>query len=271
MTHLYTNHYSRLTTVQSNSVLPKYFIVFLIALVCMLTACSRIAPYQTERDMAADRIVAEMKQINTGLERFKCVGKMNLTGTEWPLQSFRIAMAGKLTTQLRIDMLAPFGGSNGTFSSDGSHLFLVRHDSREYHKKRFGKGNLRRLLNIDINVGDLLELLVGRIPVDGDLFPRMDPGGDANQFIVNFHENSGKIRQRVIIDGAMKPVRSEWFDGNQRLTHALALSGHRNIDGFVLPTRIDLSAVSGGRLKVALDRYEPNAVINVNLFTPTPL
>jgi hypothetical protein len=48
------------------------------------------------------------------------------------------------------------------------------------------------------------------------------------------------------------------------------VTGQQTIDGFVLPTRIDLSAESGQRVSVALDRYEANARFEESLFTLAP-
>ena len=118
-------------------------------------------------------MVAGMKLTNADLTRFKCVGKIIISGPKQPAQSFRAAMAGQLSDRLRIDLLAPFGGSAGTVSSDGKHLFLVMHPSREYYKSRLGSGSLEQMIQIDVSVGDLLELLVGRIPIDAEFSARL--------------------------------------------------------------------------------------------------
>jgi hypothetical protein len=61
-----------------------------------------------------------------------------------------------------------------------------------------------------------------------------------------------------------------WFDVHQKLIHTLTVSGQQTIDGFVLPTRIELSAESGQRVSVALDRYEANARFDESLFHSGP-
>jgi hypothetical protein len=271
MTCTPTDQHRRLMSTRSKSIQLKQTMAVLFTVLWALTACSRLSPYPVERDLAADRIVSGLKQINAGLEQFKCVGKMTLSGKDRSLQSFRAAMAGKLANQLRIDMFAPVGGSNGTFASDGRHLFLVIHASREYLKKRFGNGSLHRFLKIDVTVADLLTLLVGRIPIDDALLPRMGGGGDGRSFCVDLKDRGGKLRQRVFVDAFLIPVRSEWFDGQQKMTHAISLGEHKTIDGFRLPMRIDLIAASGGRLNMALERYEPNAGVSADLFAPAPL
>lgn len=246
------------------------------ALVLMLTAwltaaCTRFLPPEIPRDMEAERMVAGLRLTNAGLTRFKCVGKVTLSGPDRPSRSFRAAMAGQLADRLRIDMFAPFGGSAGTISSDGKHLFFVMHPSGEYHKKRFGNGSLSRMIHMDVTVGDLLELLAGRIPMDDEWSARSTPDERGQRPQLVFVDRWGRTRQRITVDAALHPVESVWFDGNGNPTHTLTVAGQQVIDGFVLPTRINLSAPSGEGVSVSLDRYEANASLDENLFTLAPL
>lgn len=234
------------------------------------TACTRFYPPEVQRDLPAERVVAGLRGTNTGLIRFKCMAKITLTDPDRPAQSFRAALAGQLTDRLRIDMFAPFGGSAGTVSSDGDHLFFVAHSSREYYKKKFGNGSLRRMVSIDVTVGDLLELLVGRIPMDTALTARlMTDEADARTKVV-LVDRRGRIRQQITVDASMHPVRSVWFDANQHPIQSLVLAGRQSIDGFAVPRRIDLSAASGERISVELDRYEANARFDESLFILAP-
>lgn len=244
--------------------------LILILVVWLPTGCTRLSPPEIQRDMAAEQMVAGLRQANADLTRFKCVGKMTLSGPEQPAQVFRAAMAGQLSDRLRIDMFAPFGGSAGTVSSDGNHLFLVMHPSREYYKRRFGSGSLRRMIQIDITVGDLLELLVGRIPMDEAFSARLTPDENNARTQLVLVDQWGRTRQRVTVDAAMHPVASVWFDSNQKPLHFLTVTGTQTVDGFVLPKRIDLSGASGERVSFTLDRYEANARFDENLFIPAP-
>jgi hypothetical protein len=233
-------------------------------------SCTRFSRPDVPLDVPAERMLAGLKQTNTGLTRFKCVAKITLTEPNLPAQAFRAAMAGQLTDRLRIDMFAPFGGSAGTVSSDGKHLFLVSHPSREYFKRRFGNGSLRRIIKIDVTVGDLLEILVGRIPMDAEFSARLMPEQDEAQTHLALIDRWGRIRQRIAVDESMHPVRSVWFDNNQNPIRSLMISGQRNIDGFVVPKRIDLSTTSGQRVSVAFERYEANARFDESLFILAP-
>ncbi|MDX2452009.1 hypothetical protein [Desulfosarcina sp.] len=236
----------------------------------MPSACTRFSPPDIQRDMAAEQMVAGLRLTNADLTRFKCVGKIILSGPNQPAQTFRAALAGQLTDRLRIDMFAPFGGSAGTVSSDGKHLFLVMHPSREYYKRRFGSGSLEPVIKINVTVGDLLELLVGRIPMDTELLPRLGVDENEVQPHLVLVDRWGRTHQRVTVDDSMHPVASEWFDGHQKPVYSLTVSGTQIIDGFVLPKRIDLSGASGERVTVILDRYEANARFDDSLFVPAP-
>ncbi len=244
--------------------------IILILAAGLPSACTRFSPPDIQRDMAAEQMVAGLRLTNADLTRFKCVGKIILSGPNQPAQTFRAALAGQLTDRLRIDMFAPFGGSAGTVSSDGKHLFLVMHPSREYYKRRFGIGSLEPVIQINVTVGDLLELLVGRIPMDTELLPRLGVDENEVQPHLVLVDRWGRTHQRVTVDDSMHPVASEWFDGHQKPVYSLTVSGTQIIDGFVLPKRIDLSGASGERVTVILDRYEANARFDDSLFVPAP-
>ncbi|MEE4113363.1 MAG: hypothetical protein V2I40_11160 [Desulfobacteraceae bacterium] len=244
--------------------------LILILAALLPSACARLSPPDVQRDLAAEQVLAGLRSTNADLTRFKCVGKIIKSGPQQSSQSFRAAMAGQLPDRLRIDMFAPFGGSAGTVASDGKHLFLVMHPSREYYTKRFGSGSLEQMIQIDVSVGDLLELLVGRIPMDADRSARLTADGNEGPPHLILVDRWGRTRQRIIVDASMHPVASEWFDGHQKPIYALTLTGTQTIGGFVLPKRIDLSAPSGERVSVTVDRYEVNARVAENLFTPAP-
>jgi hypothetical protein len=253
---------------------PSYMSVWSALVLLMAawlpSACARFSPPDIQRDLAAEQMVAGLRLTNAGLTRFKCVGKLIMSGPKQPVQSFRAAMAGQLSDRLRIDMFAPFGGSVGTVSSDGKHLFLVMHPTRKYYKRRFGRGSLQQLIQIDVTVGDLLELLVGRIPMDAEFSARLAFDENESQPHLLLVDRWGRTRQRVTVDDAMHPVASVWFDSHQNPIFTLTATGTQTIDGFVLPLRIDLSGASGERLSVTLDRYEANARFDESLFIPAP-
>ena len=243
--------------------------LLLLALFVGLTSgCAPLIPSRQQLDPAAEETVVRLKRINAELTRFKCVGRLTVAGPSQPKQSFRAAMAGQLSQQLRIDMFAPFGGAAGTVSSDGDHLFLVMHPTRKYVKKRFGRGSLRRIIQIDLTVGDLLEILVGRIPMDEGLSARMEPDANGLENHLVLVDRRNRIRQRISLDGGMLPVRSEWFDHDQRSDFSLTVDGRQKIAGFLLPQRIDLSAATGARVCMVLERYEANTQLNEGLFVP---
>ena len=271
MTPVLTCLHHRLLPDRHPSYMRSWSALFLLVAALLPSACARFSPPDMQRDLEAEQMVAGMKSTNADLTRFKCVGKIIIiSGPKQPAQSCRAAIAGQLSDRLRIDMFAPFGGSAGTVSSDGKDLFLVMHPSREYYKKRLGSGSLEQMIQIDVTVGDLLELLVGRIPIDAEFSARLAYDENQAQPQLVLVDRWGRIRQRVTVDQAMRPVSSVWFDGHQNPIYTLTIAGTQTIEGFVLPTRIDLSGTSGERVSVTLDRYEVNARLDETLFSPDP-
>ncbi len=223
------------------------------------------------RDLEADQLIATIKQTNNGLVRFKCVGKITISNPENPIQSYRMAIAGRLNDHLRIDLFAPFGGAAGTVASDGRHLFLVLHASRDYFKKRFGNGSLRRFVKMDVTVGDLLELLVGRMPLDEELVPRITSGKVSDSRDVCLVNRWGRTRQWITLGANDRPLSAKWFDDQGRQVLSFVFGDWQVIDGFDIPVRIDLTAASGQTVSIRLDRYEANVPLDDGLFAPPPI
>lgn len=251
--------------------LLKWSTIVMLAAAWLPVACTRLSPSEVQPDLEAERIVASLRQANADLTRFKSVGRVRLSGPDQPAESFRAAVAGKLPSRLRIDMIAPYGGASGTFSADGRYLFLVRHASREYHKKRLGDGSLQGVLHIDVTVDEVLALLMGRIPVDDACLPRVASRDVQNGLQIDLVDRRGRICQRILTDAARRAVRAEWFDERQRPDRAVWLGGYQTVGGFTLPMQMELSGRSGERLEVEVERYEPNAGIPEAAFTPQPL
>jgi hypothetical protein len=240
-------------------------------LIWMVMACTHLPAPSMPRDPVAEQIIATLKQTNIDLIRFKCMGKITISNPKQPVQTYRSAIAGQLNDHLRIDMFAPFGGAAGTVASDGEHLFLVLHASRKYYKKRFADGSLRRFIKINLTVGDLLELLVGRIPLEDELIPRMMPAEDTEGRGVRLVDRKGKIHQEIVLDADGRLRRAQWFDDHHHQVLSLKIDGAQVSDGFVVPKRIALVDASGNTVSVTLSRYEANAMLNQHLFVPPPI
>ena len=242
----------------------------MLALV-MATACSHLVSFPMPRDPAAEKIIDTIKQANIDLVQFKCIGKITVSEPRQPVQSYRSAIAGQMNDHLRIDLFAPFGGAAGSVASDGKYLYLAMHASRKYYKKRFSNGSLYRFVKIDVTVEDLLELLVGRIPVDDERLAQSLSVDDADYPGVCLVDRQGKIRQKIILDTDGRPIRALWFDQHGKQMLALKISGRQAIDGFILPKRIKLLAGSGQTVSIVIDRYQANAILDQSLFVLPPI
>ena len=167
--------------------------------------------------------------------------------------------------------LRPLVVRAGSVASDGKHLFFAQHAPRKYYKKQFADGSLRRFIKIDITVNDLLELLVGRIPIDPSFFPVTMALDQEDRIGVRLVDRWGTTRQQIILDTKDQPQQVQWYDDHGRNTVSLTANEYHRVDGFVLPQRIVLSAVSGQTVFIQIERYEANVMLNENLFVLPPI
>jgi hypothetical protein len=242
-----------------------------VLILVLTTACSHFGTLPLPRDPAAEKMIETLKQTNIDLIRFKCVGKITVSGPKQPAKSYRSAIAGQLNDHLRIDLFAPFGGAAGSVASDGKHLFLVMHASGKYYKKRFQNGSLSRFVKMDVTVGDLLALLVGRIPIEDERIAQSMPLEDTDHSVVGLVDRRGNTRQKIILDTDGRPLRALWFDPHGKPMLALEISGQQIIDGFLIPTQVDLSAASGQTVSIRIERYQANPSLDKTLFVLPPI
>lgn len=247
-------------------------LLFLLMLLLMMSGCAFFSPpVPLPPDPVAEAIIRDLQETNAHLFQFKGIGQIRIFLPEEPVQVFRVAIAGQMTDHLRIDLLSPVGGSAATFSSNGRHVFLIRQTPPvEYHKKKARSGLLRRLTGIDIEVSDLLELIVGRIPVAPECTAHMAADGISSGEAVELVDKKGRVRQRIVVAADGKPVEAVWFDTGQKPVYTVHRLGEKNVSGFVFPQRIELFTPDEHRLVVSLDRYFPDAPMDVDLFNPPP-
>jgi hypothetical protein len=246
----------------------NWLVPILMLGVLLPAGCARVFAPEIVRDERAEHLTSVWRQVNPGLTRFKFIGTVTVSGPDRPQQHFRAAFAGHLPDGLRIDLFSMVGGASATISMDGTYLYLVRHATREYHKKRLGSGSLRSVIRIDATVDDLLQIMAGRIPMSQALHPRFVDGDNQSGVRVAQLDDKGRMRQRITADEDLRPVKSEWFDGRRRLTHTLMIGGHQDEEGCVVPQRFQLAAHTGERLSVTLTRYEVNPDLDARLFAP---
>ncbi|PID40867.1 MAG: hypothetical protein CR984_00970 [Proteobacteria bacterium] len=242
-----------------------------LLLIWIPAACTHLPTRTVPTDDAAVHLMADLVQINKALKQFKCVARITLTGPDRPAQTFRAAIAGQYPNRLRIDLLAPFGGAAANFSSDGNHLYLVNHRSREYHKIRLGAGSLSRLLHVDVTVEELVELLLGRVPMASKWQAKMTETESRALSGLAFHDIWGIERQRIDLNADRRPVGATWYDRRHHAVQRLVIDALQVVDGFDLPESLELKANSGDRVKVRIERYMPNAPIKDSLFILEPL
>lgn len=269
MTATCTHHCLRLYGSLRRMTTTVLWLGAVLALVGWVCGCSRLP--LPESDPAAQSAFDRLAAYNVGLDRFKAVGRLILVESNGLRQSYRIAAAGLLPGNLRIDLLAPFGGSAMSVACDGRHLFAVRHAPREYHRWSTGNCSLKRFVGMSLNVSDVLALMTGRVPLEEERSARFEPATQDAPATLRLYDRRGRLRQQIAMDTAGRPVSSVWKDGDGRTVLSLTMTGEQIVDGFSLPRRIAVNAASGQRLDISLSRYMVNPDLDSSLFVLEPI
>lgn len=243
--------------------------VALIVAAALLSGCGLFS--RPETDPAAQSALVRLQNHNAGLTRFKSIGRLTLQEQGKTIQSYRVAAAGKLPGKLRIDLLAPVGGSAASLASDSHSLFVMRHAKREFHQWPVGNGSLDRFANLPLRISDLLALMTGRIPLEKDRFPLLDADHDGRPAGFRLTDRRGRMRQKITLDEAGRPVSAVWWAAGGQESMTVAFNGMHLVEGFALPRRIDLRGADEQLLVITLDRYMANPVVADALFVLHPV
>jgi len=255
----------------STRVYPRLIIASISAAMIFLYACSAkmhrpVAPVQEKTALALFQV---LQQKNNHLMTVKGLGHLVLTDDA--TQRLRAAWIGQRPNRLRMELLDVTGLPVISFSNDGDWHYLLDHVRPRFYRKRASRLELKRLISIAVNPGEILDLICGRIPLGNETRSelRMETVGNGHVLIIT-NQDTKHFDRIHFQDDKLTVSKFERFDKNARLKYQSIFEKMQIVEDYTVPRQMRISNSAGGQLEIKIDRYWVNPNIEPQAFIIKP-
>ena len=262
-----------------------------------ISACTSLShriseePKEFHSSSEAKAIISTLRSQNHTLKTTKGVGKITFLEKE---TSARIAWIVSTPDKIRITLSSVSGHPMISAASDGQWFYLFSHATGDFYKKRPTNFNMKRFFSISIKSEDIVNILLGRIPVaeydsvglmeDRSIKGRpvnnsksvevsslnKDIKGNKNGLVLLLKNKWGNVREKIYLNDRLDAHKIEMFDSTGALMYRLELIRMQEIKSYRVPYRLKVSNDNGMGFQLDLDRYWTEAAVSPSVFTLTP-
>ena len=239
----------------------------------------------------AKAIISILKSQNHKLKTIKGVGRITFLEKE---MATRIAWVASTPDKIRITLSSVSGHPMISAASDGQWFYFVSHASGDFYKKRPTNFNMKRFFSISIKSEDLVNILLGRIPVveydstdlmedrslkgrSGKDFESVEVSslnkdiiGNKNSSVLLLKNKWGTVREKIYLNDRQDAHKIEMFDSTGALVYRVELIKMQEIKSYRVPYRLKVLNDDGAGFQLDLDRYWADASVSPSVFTLTP-
>lgn len=239
----------------------------------------------------AKAIISILKSQNHKLKTIKGVGRITFLEKE---MATRIAWVASTPDKIRITLSSVSGHPMISAASDGQWFYFVSHASGDFYKKRPTNFNMKRFFSISIKSEDLVNILLGRIPVveydstdlmedrslkgrSGKDFESVEVSslnkdiiGNKNSSVLLLKNKWGNVIEKIYLNDRQDAHKIEMFDSTGALLYQVELIKMQEIKSYRVPYRLKVLNDDGAGFQLDLDRYWADASVSPSVFTLTP-
>ncbi len=239
----------------------------------------------------AKEIISILVSQNHTLKTIKGVGKITFLEKEI---TTRIAWVASTPDKIRITLSSVSGHPMISAATDGQWFYLFSHATGDFYKKRPTNFNMKRFFSISIKSEDIVNILLGRIPVvEYDSVGLMedrsikglsaknsksvevsslnkDIKGNKNSSVLLLKNKWGNVREKIYLNDRQDAHKIEMFDSTGALVYRLELIRMQEIKSYRVPYRLKVSNDDGMGFQLDLDRYWVDAAVSPSVFTLAP-
>ena len=271
-------------------------LTILIISMFFFSACTSL-PQRISKESKDFRSASEAKAIisilnsqNHKLKTIKGVGRLTFLEKEEKEMTTRIAWVASTPDKIRITLSSVSGHPIISAANDGQWFYFVSHANGDFYKKRPTNFNMKRFFSISIKSEDLVNILIGRIPLvnydSTDLILKGRSGkdfesaevsslnkdikGDKNSCVLLLKNKWGNVREKIYLNDRQDAHKVEMFDSTGDLVYRLELIRMQEVKSYRVPYRLKVSNDDGAGFQLDLDRYWADASVSPSVFTLTP-
>ena len=245
----------------------------LLFLIILLSACA--SPPKRSTLSPPDRLYSQQELLSILESR-----NMAVNSVEGKLSS-RIKLAGKNKKatelilikkpyHLRMDILSPFGSPVLSMATNGEDINLQYHAKNRFFSGKAGEPNMAAILSPSLNIGELVLILTGGIPLIKFDESKSEAIWDEKGYRLRLQNET--TRQDISFDGSgLYPLTSKIYDDQERVILSITMGNYKGVNGFDFPSTIGLfMPLEDYEMKVKYSRVTLNESLELESFSLSP-
>jgi hypothetical protein len=221
----------------------------------------------------ARKLLLALDHVNDDLNTFKGVGKIKLWNKDNSQIAERVVWVGAEPSSFSIVLLIS-GHPGPRLSTDGKYLYYLdlQNKNNPFKKIRISDdASLEKILSLPITSSDIIELLRGRVPLYKYTSAALVPESFGKEYVLVLGKRWHGVIEKVYLTGDNKSAwKIEVFNAKGRLRYRAEFKNMRDIQGFRVPVRLDISNDTGDGFSLEIDRYLANVSVSPSMFVLKP-
>jgi starvation-inducible outer membrane lipoprotein len=242
----------------------------------------------------AEAIISALKSQNHKLNTIKGLGRIAFLENAEKDITFRIAWVASSPDKIRITLSSISGHPVISTASDGRWFYFYSHVKGDYFKKRPTNFNVKRFFRIPIKSGDIVNILLGRIPMakfhsaelkevkaakdrsnknpESKSISSLNEDNErtTNGWILLLKSKWRNVREKIYLDDLLEVQKVEMFDSAGEIVYRIELIKMQTIKSYRVPYRLKVSNNDGAGFQLNLDRYWADATVSPSVFKLMP-
>lgn len=249
--------------------IPSAVTVFIFLTISFfISGCAKQRP---ETDPAMDKKARDMilsaKAANGHITSTKGIGWAKIQ-TPQETFNYRIAWIARFPDKIRITLLV-MGTPVETIVATGEKVTFVSPSGEHAPHHVYEKNpSLERYIELPVNMGDIIALLSGRVPVKSFKHAYFSPQDPNQRTIVLHQQRNGPVQEFVFSAQQIKAWTVTDIVGDP--IYKVSISEYSTVDGQTqFPSRIMITDTQGRMMELTLSRFIVNPEIKANAFVLT--
>ena len=259
---------------------PSLLLLLTILLV-FLAGCSSLAtgrsqdqpkPPDAAARAQAQAVLSTISNQNAKLNNFKGIGKIRVWQKGRLRIDERVAWIGSEDTKINIVVL--IGGYPAVkMASDGKWFYYYEIGKGDpiYKKMAASNANLKRIISISIQTGDVLNLLAGRVPIRKHDSAILERQKAKQGYVLVLKKRWWGVAEKIYVDETRTRARQvDFYSRSGSLIYRARFDEMQMIDGYLVPARLSITNEDDADFELDVHRYWTDVEVTSSMFVLTP-
>ena len=220
----------------------------------------------------AEAVLSYLSNQNAKLNNFKGIGKIKVWQKGRLKIDERVAWIGSEGTKINIVIL--IGGHPAVkMASDGKwfYYYEVGKGDPIYKKMAASKANLKRIISISIQTGDVLDLLAGRVPIREHDSVTLERHPTTPGYLLVLKKRWWGVTERIYLDETKTRVRQvEFYSRSGALIYRARFDGMQTIDDYLIPAKLSITNEDDADFELDVQRFWADVAVTSSMFVLDP-